>query len=709
MKLNVAKGSGFESNGEVRSLQFGIDQQDTAVIIDILRNRLYTHKIRTLVQEYLCNARDANREAQSTKKVRVVLPTRLEPTLKIRDYGPGLSPERVATVFVKYGASTKRKSDTQTGGYGIGAKSAWSYTSQFIINSYHEGMLRSYIAHIGTSQSGSLDLVLEIPSEEPTGVEITILSIVEDIHEFHEAFFRATWLWPDRPELVGAEIIDIPAYYTSVQSKFLSSPRFAFVPATDIPNAAKNDGGVPHLILNLDGVPYRIPKTAIDASPSIRELSGLIYLNQYLILSAPNGAIEINATRESLSDAAKNIAVIEELCSAAVDELKAAISKELDEAVVFGEYLEKVAKINSLVSGVVKHSFNFGSDSISVFDGRYSYPALAELGIRQFLQAGRGKARMKIKTHPEDFTDFYSKAQWILNDSADSDAKIRAKITLQESRGVQACYVIHKINLDNSRFKNFFAGISFTCSSSMAIPKRTDVRCKKLADEVTVYSFFSSSHRWNPKISKLPRVRPISALTGTYCYMALDKGKLECEISDDVIVEMIALLKSRQCELICLPRKDILRVEKLPNFFSLQKQVAGSGVVFDLTPSHIARIKLYGNDIPPVWQTITEEQFKDCKDKRFLSVINLLQECQGEETHSYHRCFVEAFEKLSPLEFAKYRAAGQEAKALQEEISKDLTFLSAINFEKLSPEGLADLITCINGMPYLKKIRGAKK
>jgi hypothetical protein len=71
--------------------------------------------------------------------------------------------------------------------------------------------------------------------------------------------------------------------------------------------------------------------------------------------------------------------------------------------------------------------------------------------------------------------------------------------------------------------------------------------------------------------------------------------------------------------------------------------------------------------------------------------------------------FVEAFEKLSPLEFAKYRAAGQEAKALQEEISKDLTFLSAINFEKLSPEGLADLITCINGMPYLKKIRGAKK
>jgi light-regulated signal transduction histidine kinase (bacteriophytochrome) len=113
-------GNKFESNQQTETQSFGIG--DPSVVIEILRNRLYEHKIRTLVQEYMSNARDAHREVGQKRRIEVVAPTQLEPTFKVRDFGPGISPDRMANVFVLYGASTKRTNNTQTGGFGCSAK-----------------------------------------------------------------------------------------------------------------------------------------------------------------------------------------------------------------------------------------------------------------------------------------------------------------------------------------------------------------------------------------------------------------------------------------------------------------------------------------------------------------------------------------------------------------------------------------------------------
>ena len=53
MKLGNHNNS-LETNAEFQSLTFGIG--DANVVIEILRNRLYKFKIRTLVQEYISNA-----------------------------------------------------------------------------------------------------------------------------------------------------------------------------------------------------------------------------------------------------------------------------------------------------------------------------------------------------------------------------------------------------------------------------------------------------------------------------------------------------------------------------------------------------------------------------------------------------------------------------------------------------------------------------
>ena len=145
------------TNVEGETQNFGIG--DASVVIEILRNRLYENKIQTLTQEYICNARDAHREVGKGNNFEVTVPNRLNPVFKVKDFGPGITPDRMATVFIMYGASTKRGTDNQTGGFGIGAKSAWSYTDSFTIVSTVNGTRRTYVAHTGVNNNGRLDLV----------------------------------------------------------------------------------------------------------------------------------------------------------------------------------------------------------------------------------------------------------------------------------------------------------------------------------------------------------------------------------------------------------------------------------------------------------------------------------------------------------------------------------------------------------------------
>jgi DNA topoisomerase VI subunit B len=149
------------------------------VIMKIMRSKLYSNPIKVLIQEYLCNARDANREAGCDKPIEIFLPTKLSQSFEVRDYGIGISPSRMENVFIKYGESTKRQDNKQTGGFGIGAKSGWSYSDSFSVTTItQEGeqrVKRFYSAIIDETEQGSLvkigdDQVVD----EPTGTRIIV-------------------------------------------------------------------------------------------------------------------------------------------------------------------------------------------------------------------------------------------------------------------------------------------------------------------------------------------------------------------------------------------------------------------------------------------------------------------------------------------------------------------------------------------------------
>jgi len=304
-----------------QSLDFGIDENSFEVIIDILRNKLYEFKIRTLVQEYMCNARDAHREINQTKPIEVTAPTVFEPTFTVKDYGPGLSPERVKEVFVKYCASTKRGSNNETGGYGIGSKSAWAYTSAFVIITRYLNQKYTYYAHLGDTNIGQLDLVSCEYTNEPNGTEVQIAVANSDIKEFTMAITRACILWDkqEQPKLNNINVEKVTGF--TVHNLLLTASKsslFAIVNPTIVNDNSYygRQGRIDApIVLVIDGIIYPITSELEDKIPEVHTLRNYFKKERQLFIKIPTGLIVLGPGREKIDDSTNNRNVITKIAT----------------------------------------------------------------------------------------------------------------------------------------------------------------------------------------------------------------------------------------------------------------------------------------------------------------------------------------------------------------------------------------------------------
>jgi len=313
---------------EIKSQNFGIG--NASVIIDILRNKLYEHKIRTLVQEYLCNARDAMREVNNKDPLKVTIPNKLSPTFKVRDFGPGISPERMQNVFVLYGASTKRADNTQTGGFGIGAKSAWSYTDSFTIITYIDSIKRTYIAHTGVNNNGRLDLIDTINTTKLNGTEIQIAVNPNDINEFQASIYRAVYFWDIKPDFKGVESTPSLDLNNDYKIENLTSVHYKELP--DFLQGYNSD-----MLMIVDGIPYVINHSLLSKCPDLSELKSMI--NNKLIIHIDTGLIEIAASRESIADSDKTVQGINRIASQLINQVKLYLNTEFKKVTSVFEFI----------------------------------------------------------------------------------------------------------------------------------------------------------------------------------------------------------------------------------------------------------------------------------------------------------------------------------------------------------------------------------
>lgn len=264
--------------GGGKQMMFGVDTS-TSIIFDILRNKMYSNKVAAVAREIASNARDANREAGTSKPVEIEFTTNSvymlgDTSVIFRDYGYGISPERMETIFLMYAASTKRDNNEQTGGFGLGAKTPFAYTDSFIVKTVNEGIEYVYNAIIDSTGKGKMILIKEDFTDRESGTEIIIpILTTSDRNEFEREIYKATRYWDN------VEYINFSNQKPSVDY-IIETPDYSLVP--------NNSWG--SVIGLLDGIPYEIKPSGIA-----RELS-----NYTILIHLDIDQVTINANRESL-------------------------------------------------------------------------------------------------------------------------------------------------------------------------------------------------------------------------------------------------------------------------------------------------------------------------------------------------------------------------------------------------------------------------
>lgn len=371
MKLPANTVSVQTNNQAIESHEFGIG--DVSTIIEILRNRLYSNPIKTLTQEYLSNARDSHREANKDQTpIRVTLPTKLESCLKVRDFGVGLSKERVKEVFVNYGISTKRVDDSQTGGFGLGAKSAWAYSDSFVVVSYYNGTCSTYVAHTGKNKNGNFELINEVATDEPNGVEVQIPVKESDINLFVDAVYRTTMFWEVKPELKGITEVEIPKSYLGHFKKYEKENVVILKDDDFTRNLFSTHNLNGKVFLLIDKIPYGISRFQWE-SEDLKNLTSTIQNDHVLFVSVPNGSVEVAASREEISNDKKNIAKISEISRNAIGVIKNIVDEQFDKEF---ENLNNYVATFDEVKDTFRLSSGLGGKSIFNRTFEYSYEDL---------------------------------------------------------------------------------------------------------------------------------------------------------------------------------------------------------------------------------------------------------------------------------------------------------------------------------------------
>lgn len=182
MKLTT-QSSPVEVQGGNNTGSFSIAMNGKA--FRVLSDTLYQNKIGSIVREISCNAYDAHVDAGKADQEFIIhLPDNFEPWFSVRDFGKGLSAGDIKNVFTVYFQSTKENSNDAIGAFGLGAKTPFSYTDQFTVTSYQNGICTIYSAFITESGVPNIIEMYSSESTEPTGVEIKLSVKSQDYSKF---------------------------------------------------------------------------------------------------------------------------------------------------------------------------------------------------------------------------------------------------------------------------------------------------------------------------------------------------------------------------------------------------------------------------------------------------------------------------------------------------------------------------------------------
>lgn len=275
-------------------------------------NGIYADKIRSPMRELATNARDGHAAAGKLDvPFDITLPSVINPTFSVRDYGCSLDHDDVMGLYSTMFASSKRQSNEAVGMIGLGSKSPFAYTSVFNVTTWLRGMKRHYSCFIGSDDVPQIALVAETPTNEPDGVEVSFAVKSTDVSKFRAAAPEVFFGFNPKPNILNEQFDWTPP------TPLYSGDNWAIYDPATVPFKT--------LMARQGCVLYPIDKTAMNM------------LNEPLfgwaaIIDFPIGTLSVSTSREQLGYDERTRHNVEVAIKAAKDDMTKLVAAEIDAA-----------------------------------------------------------------------------------------------------------------------------------------------------------------------------------------------------------------------------------------------------------------------------------------------------------------------------------------------------------------------------------------
>lgn len=310
-----------------------LDTDSLAHLMSVLTN-LYSNKTLAIVREYSTNALDSHIESGNTDPIQVTTPTDFQPYFTVRDFGVGMDAETIRNVYSRYGASTKRGTNSQNGMLGLGSKSALTYTSQFNITGVKDGIKTYVVVSRAADGSGVMKIISQSNTTEPNGVTISIpVANRREIENVAHAFFR---FWKPGTVLLNGKDPSV--------EEGLQLGRFT------VTDQVVND----HIVMGNVAYPIQQDHRIFKTSHS----------RTCVVAHVEMGEVNFTPSRESLHMTSLTKAMLDKLRIEFSDEVRKHIEDKIDRAASHAEAMKNYFEIQKTNLSVYANSIRYKGEEI---------------------------------------------------------------------------------------------------------------------------------------------------------------------------------------------------------------------------------------------------------------------------------------------------------------------------------------------------------
>ena len=297
----------------------------SAKAFQILSSNLYSNPLGSMIRELSTNAYDAHvMVGKADEPFHLTLPSSLEPSFKIRDFGPGLSHNDIMNIYTTFFESTKTNSNDMVGCLGLGSKSPFGVSDSFTVTSFFQGEKTIYSAFLNEDRIPSIALFHKEPTDEPNGLEIEVAINADDFRVFNREVNGQLKYFKTKPLVFGNSNFE-----WNVDEEYLySGSNWKMVKGGGSPRVVQGQIQYPINVRNMG-------KEFDDAPDVVREL-----LNKSVLFEVNIGDVNIAPSREALSYDAKTNQNIIKAAEKILEELPVQIAEAIQSTP--SEYLARL-------------------------------------------------------------------------------------------------------------------------------------------------------------------------------------------------------------------------------------------------------------------------------------------------------------------------------------------------------------------------------